>query len=146
MPGLKIHKVAEPSDDTLMPRPLAGVRLLDAPPVAQVPTKVIATAVAEGWASLENETVVHRPGGPAADPWQVTHTFRHAEAIVFHTLDGDVRYRVTHQPDKYADYSQATFPDAVDAFDGDDDTPVTDDLYAAGATRIDWFYGIEKEV
>lgn len=145
MPGLLIHKLAEETGGEMLPRPLAGVRLKDAPPLATVPTKVVSAGVAEGWASLVGERVVHRPGGPASNPWLHTHTFQHADAIVFHTLDGDVTYRVTHQPDKYADYGQATSPDAVEEFDSDDDTPVTADMYAAGATRIDWFYGIEKE-
>lgn len=145
MPGLRIRKLAEEADGPL-PRPLAGVRLEDAPDVVRVSTKVVAAGVAEGWVTLVGERVVHRPSGPAADPWGApAHTFRHADAVVFHTLDGDVTYRVTHQPDKYADYGQATFPDAVGEFTGDDDTPVTSEVYAAGATRVDWFYDMEKE-
>jgi hypothetical protein len=50
--------------------------------------------------------------------------------VVFHFLDGDVRYEVTHQPDKYAD-------------PGDDETPVTEKVYKAGKTRVDHFYGLK---
>ena len=58
----------------------------------------------------------------------MTHTFRHYEAM---TVCG-TRYKVTHQPDKYAD-------------PGDDDTPVTDEVYGSGQTRVDHFYGLKRE-
>jgi len=71
------------------------------------------------------------------------HVFSHYTYLTFHMVDGDYRYKVVHQPDKYADYSVATHPDQVEAFEGDDTTPVTDEVYDAGATRVDWFYGLE---
>jgi hypothetical protein len=84
--------------------------------------------------------------------------FHHYSALVLHLVDDDgagydLRYRVTHQPDKYADNStpgEATDdrPQADRIASGnthDDDTPVTDELYAAGQTRVDHFYDLELE-
>jgi len=64
-------------------------------------TGFVNKAVSEGWAELENRRVVHRPGGPEDDPWRVTHTFVQADSIVFHFLDGDVKYNVVDNPDKW---------------------------------------------
>lgn len=115
------------------PWPLAGIRIENDPAdITALTTTIVAQGRAEGWLSVEGEQVVHRPGGPVGDLWRVVHTFMHYDAIVFHTVNGDVRFRVTHQPDKYA----AT---------GDDQTPVTDDAYAAGETRVDWWYGVTYE-
>lgn len=108
--------------------PLAGVELLDAPECATVPVHVVDRGRDEGWITVEGEQVVHRPGGPPSNRWKVTHTFRHYEAMVI----CGVRYVVTHQPDKYAD-------------PGDDDTPVTDEVYQSGATRVDHFYVLRLE-
>lgn len=125
--------LVDPADGAVRPYPLAGVRIEGAPPAdTTAGTSWVAEAIREGWLVGEGERVVHRPGGPAEWPWAKTHTFVHFDALVVRTLDGDVRYRVTHQPDKYAD-------------PGDDDTPVTDDVYAAGATRVDHFYGLALE-
>lgn len=141
----KLVNPATPGDDH-EPWPLAGVVLEVAPEVTTVSTTLVNQGRVEGWVSVEGERVVHRPGGPPVNVWAVTHTFVHADVIVFRDeLVGDVRYRVVHQPDKYADYGEATYPDRVDAFVADDDTPVTDETYAAGATRVDHFYVIELE-
>lgn len=143
MLGLKIRKLADrsegqreiaydpvtgakllvnPATGQPEPWPLAGVEIVDEAPVAcKLPTTFVAGGVAEGWIELEGAQVVHRPGGPAARPWQVTHTFEQADAIVIHCLAGDVRYRVAHQPDKY------------------------DDPNEPAGTRVDWFYGVELE-
>ena len=136
--GLLLRRLADRSDpaslDADLPGappgtwPLAGVELLDAPEHAKVPVHVVNRGRDEGWITVEGEQVVHRPGGPPSNLWKVTHTFRHYEAV---TICG-VRYRVTHQPDKYAD-------------PGDDDTPVTDEVYASGSTRVDHFYGLRLE-
>jgi hypothetical protein len=98
---------------------------------AEVATRVVTDGIAQGYIVGEDEQVVHRPGGPPHDPWRITHTFRHFSHLVI----AGVRYVVIHQPDKYAD-------------PGDDDTPVGEpdgDIYSTGATRVDWFYGIELE-
>jgi hypothetical protein len=122
----------EPLTD-LEPWPLHGVAFEGDPPaVTSAGESWIAEAIREGWATGVGERVVHRPGGPADNVWAKTHTFRHYAAIEFHTVDGVVEYRVTHQPDKYAD-------------PGDDTTPVTTGAYEAGATRVDHFYRLELE-
>lgn len=131
--GLRIHKLADRSDGRGAPWPLAGVRLLDAPDATQIPTNVVADAIAQGWATGEDGRQVVRPSGRTPDDLtKPPHVFVHYSRIIFHTLDGDVTYRVLHQPDKYAD-------------PGDDTTPVTAEVYAAGATRVDWFYGVGRE-
>jgi hypothetical protein len=113
--------------------PLAGVQIEGDPPqLTSASTSFVANAVAEGWIELVSERLEHRPGGPSNEPWRITHTFVHANALVIHTADGDVRYRVVHQPDKYA-------------ANGDDSTTVTPEIYAAGETRVDHFYGLELE-
>lgn len=169
MPGLRIHKVADKSvgrrvvmvdeegerklvnpdtpGEEHEPWPLVGVRLLPGPEACGISTTVVEQGITEGWLTAEAARTVARPGGPPGDAWRPdkVHLFRHADALVFHTLDGDVRFLVTHQPDKYADHGEATFPDQVAEFDADDETPVTDEMYAAGATRVDWFYGIQRE-
>lgn len=84
------------------PWPLLGVRVEGgAPKHTVVSTTWVARARAEGWATLEGEEVVHRPGGPRENPWAVTHTFVHGKALVLHTVDGDVRYRIVTNPDKW---------------------------------------------
>lgn len=132
------------------PWPLAGVVLEDAPEETVISTGYVARGIAEGWIEGVNARPVVRPAGPTHVDWHsgVTgqpHVFVHYDALIFHTLDGDVTYRVVHQPDKYADHAEATDPEAVEPFEADDETPVTPEAYAAGATRVDHFYGIEKE-
>lgn len=114
--------------------PLAGIQVVDAPDECTVGARWVTRGVAEGWIELEGARLVTRPAGPAHDPTASTHQFVHADALVIHSVDGDVRYRVTHQPDKYADHEEA-----------DDETPVTSEAYAAGGTRVDHFYGLERE-
>lgn len=121
--------------------PSAGMEIVGDPPAkVRIPTSTVAKGLNEGWITGDLEQVVHRPGGPSTNQWAVTHTFQHYNSL---TVCG-VKYYVTHQPDKYADYSQATDPDAVEAFEGDDATQVTSDVYDAGATRVDWFYDLSK--
>ena len=84
------------------PWPFAGLAFEgDAPAQTAANTTFVDRGVFEGWITREGERVVHRPGGPAEKPYAVTHTFVHADALVFHMVDGDVRYRVVEQPDKY---------------------------------------------
>jgi hypothetical protein len=124
--GARRRTVLKPEGHEDEPWPLAGVRFDGEPPErARVPTSTIDLGVAEGWVELEGEQVVHRPGGPPEAPYRVTHTFRHAEAIIFRFLDGEHRYRVVHQPDKYHDGPAGTDADPT--------------------ARVDWFYDIERE-
>lgn len=110
------------------PWPLLGVEPVGAlPDEMEISTNFVAKGKAEGWISTEGEEVVHRQGGPAENPWAATNTFVQCAEIVFHFTSGDVRYKVTRQPDKYA-------------AEGTDRTKVTDDMYAEGATRVDRFY------
>lgn len=95
--------LADPSDpDTPKPWPLAGVQIKGKPPKElELPTSFVANGVAEGWIEIEDAEPVHRPGGVPENHWALTHTFVHGEAIVLKTLDGDVRYRVVDNPDKW---------------------------------------------
>lgn len=156
MPGLTIHKLADASVPRVKrfdpdtgesyladpvtgqpsPRTLTGIRLEDPPDKVRVSTTVINNAVAEGWVTLENPEAVMRPAGATQDQMFSTHTgaphfFQHADAVVFHTVDGDIRYKVDHQPDKYH-------------ADGDK-KKVTAAAYAEGQTRVDHFYDLVKE-
>jgi len=132
--GLRVRKLADTMSGIGPPWPLAGIAVVgDWPVTAVVPMDWGQRAAGEGWLTFENPRWVVRPSGPKDNPWvTLPHTLLHADALVLHTIDGDVRYRVVHQPDKYAD-------------PGGDDTPVTDEIYAAGATRVDWFYVAELE-
>lgn len=124
--GLRLHKVADASGA------LAGVRIKGDPPPTPAPsTTVVDNGVREGWITREGERAVVRPAGPPGAPLSGTHTFVHADALVFRTLDGDVRYRVVGQPDKYG-------PDGEPAasYDGIDDL---------GACDVRWFYQLELE-
>jgi hypothetical protein len=132
-PVTGVRYLVDPNTNEAKPWPLLGVEFeVDPPQTAEVGMTWAANAAREGWLELENEQIVHRPGGPTNDKWAITHTFRHADALVFKTVKGDVRYRVTHQPDKYV-------------AEGDDSTPVTDEEYASGNTRVDWVYRVELE-
>lgn len=121
--------------------PSAGMEIIGDPPArVRIPTSTVSKGLNEGWITGQLEQVVHRPGGPPTNLWAVTHTFQHYNTL---TVCG-TKYYVVHNPDKYADYSQATDPEAVAAFEGDDKTVVNSDIYDAGATRIDWFYDLSK--
>lgn len=103
------------------PWPLAGVQVEgECPDACRVPMSFVQKGKQEGWIELEGETVQFRPGGPADDPWRVTHTFLQAEKVVLKTVDGDVRFHVTANPDKHG---QAGDPDA----------------------EVRWFFDLERE-
>lgn len=91
---------ASPSTGEPLPKQVKGV-VLDtdvAPPAIRISQKFVGAA---DWIEQTHARVVHKPAGPAEDPWRATHTFVHCDELVLHLLDGDVRYRVTRQPDKY---------------------------------------------
>jgi hypothetical protein len=100
-----------------------------------------------GWLELMNARTVQRPAGPAHEPNRELHTFIHADAIVLHCAGGDVRYRVTQQPDKYAviDRVEINGDKRLVREEIDPTAEVTRDIYAAGDTRVDWFYLAELE-
>jgi len=153
MLGLQIHKLAGPGElrynvmtGQPEPLPLAGIRLIAAPDETGVSTNLVETGQSEGWISVTGANPVVRPAGPKDNKWLKTHTFIHLDTITFHTVDGDVEYKVVHQPDKYADDrvpDERHMLNPEDSVPGDD-VPVTDEAYAAGETRVDWWYGLKK--
>lgn len=148
-PGLHIRKRAH-DRSAPPPRDLKGIELTEptaphrpldaasAPDQARVSDNLIAEGIREGWITGHGLDVVLRPAGPPDNPMGGSvadgrnHEFHHYDKITFHTLHGDITYKVTHQPDKYA-------------ADGDDKTKVTDKVYASGNTRVDHFYDLTKE-
>jgi hypothetical protein len=129
---LRVRKLADRSAGDEAPYPFAGLVVEAKPKRCQLPTQWVAQGLAEGWIETEGMRVEHRPGGPVDDQWATTHSFVHYDAIVLKAIDGDVRYRVTRQPDKYVDSK-------------DPDATVTPEIYAAGETRVDWFYDCDLE-
>lgn len=95
--------LVDPVTNRIAPWPLLGVIMEIAPEHATIPTSWVSRGVDEGWISVENPTHVVKPAGPPASPWRDQHVFVHCTEIVIHCIEGDVRYRVVHQPDKYQD-------------------------------------------
>jgi len=86
------------------PRPLVGIAIEGKPPkTAKVPTRFVANGISEGWIEAEGEgELVVRSSGPPENPFgPAPHTFLHYDALVFKTVDGDVRYAVVENPDKW---------------------------------------------
>lgn len=170
-PGMLIvRKLADKSAEALAAHPpdspdkypLLGVvtcdargRAVDPPQAVRVNCGWVDKAVQEGWLELVNERHVARPGGPPGNKWRrdKIHNFIHCDEMVIKTPGGDedVRYKVVHQPDKYVDetdfsdlgpYEVGTEPPAHPTA-AEDAVEVTDERYAAGHTRVDWFYDLE---
>jgi hypothetical protein len=104
-PETGIAYLAHPVTGVPMSRPSAGAHFsdldghhVDPPDAISLPTSY--PALHPDVVELKGRRVVHRPGGPASAPWNVTHTFVHADELVFHMIDGDHRFRVVQQPDK----------------------------------------------
>lgn len=116
---------AAPSTGEPLPKEVAGVVFdMDAEPtVIALSTKYVG---AEPWIELVNARPVFKPAGPPEDPWRGTHTFVHCDELVLHLADGDRRYAVTHQPDKY-----------------DDETGMPSDNAGDPTTHVDHFYVAE---
>lgn len=137
--GLSLRKMADRSDPTPrttgydpftgqrqmvhaqtgapMPWPLAGTRFEpDGVPPAhtRVAEQALLRWIAEGVIAVEGEDIAHAPGGPAEDPWRVTHTWRTFTFVTFianKDADGNlvpVRYAVVQNPGKYDDESEAS--------------------------------------
>lgn len=101
------------------PWPLLGIAFEGEPPaLTSISTTKVAEARKEGWITGDNEQLVTAPGGPPDDPYRVVHTFVQYDALTFHTVDGDVRYRVTKNPGKYGTGTEA---------------------------EVRWFYTLERE-
>ena len=106
------------------PWPLAGITIEgEAPPTeCTVNSTFVANGRREGWLAVEGEQAEHVPAGPPDDLYRVPpHTFVKYSRIVLYTLDGDVTYRVVHNPGKYEDPNEPA------------------------GYRVDWFYGLELE-
>lgn len=134
---------ATPGDDH-EPWPLAGVKILDdpIPTLVRLSTNIVELGRHEGWIELENEREVYRHGGPPENPRRLIHGLLHADAIIIKTIDGDVRFRVTRQPDKYAVVDRDDSGKYLDEIT-DDKKKVTDEIYAAGNTKLDKFYDLK---
>ena len=101
----------------------------------------------EGRAHLVNPRRVDRPSGPfGMEHIQPPHSFLHADELVFHTPEGDVTYRVTKQPDKYA-ADLVQHPKHGPVYEvSNPEKKVTPELYAAGLTDVHWFFELELVV
>lgn len=88
------------------PRPFLGIQIEGkAPPKrTRLSTSFVANAKAEGWIEVEDEDLVVRSSGPPEDPFGPRpHAFLHYSAITIKTVDGDLRYKVVENPDKWPD-------------------------------------------
>lgn len=79
------------------------------------------------WFEVVNPSMVVRPAGPADQPFAKQHNLPQAEAFILHMRDGDYRYRVVRQPDKYDAKGKVA------------------DRAGDPATSVDWFYVAELE-
>jgi hypothetical protein len=126
---------ATPGDEH-EPWPAAGLQFMDGAPEEMIlPTKYVDKLVSAGWAKRHNERPVVRPAGPNQGTFNSSyngqpHVFIHCDKISIYCVDADYQYEVTRQPDKYVD----------------NDNPadkVTPELYEAGKTKVDHFYGLK---
>lgn len=97
----------DPATGERSPRPFLGIEFVDDPPEATVVAQnFVRRGRDEGWIEILGEETVTRSSGPPSEPVSSEHpphVFLHAEAIVFKTVHGDIRYRVTRNPDKWPD-------------------------------------------
>lgn len=101
-------------------------------PLLRLSTNYVAN---EPWIELVNVKAVTVPSGPADNPWngqQPPHTFLRCDEVVLHMLSGDFRYRVTHQPGKYA---------GAEHVNGAEHTAT--DVAGDPNTHVDWFYDLD---
>ena len=144
------------------PWPCAGVEIVGGvPDEITFPTSFIRRHQNAEWLEIVGDGWVERPSRPNPDEkggvlvvanshrspdGPQPHMFMHVERFIFDTLNhGRVEYRVVANPDKYADYDEATYPDRIKKFKADAATTVTPEMYAAGATRVDHFYTCVRE-
>jgi hypothetical protein len=108
------------------PRPLLGITVEgETPQETKLGERFIANGRAEGWIEVEGEEIVHRSSGPPENPWGTpAHTFVHLDTIILKTVDGDVRYTVTENPDKW---------------------PEEKDGEAGFGGEVRWYYEVELE-
>lgn len=90
------------------PWPLAGIRVEGDPPKhLRVPLSTVQQWRRESLLTVEGARYVIRTGGPPEQPDQVLHHFLHADTLVLHTVDGNLRWRVVENPDKWPDEKTA---------------------------------------
>jgi hypothetical protein len=100
-----------PANGAAEPWPLLGVTIENEggpPPLVRAPMSWVTRGVNEGWIRRVAEKIVERPGGNKEKPWRIKHTFVQCDYIIIKAMDGDVRYRVIGQPDKYHNGPEAT--------------------------------------
>jgi hypothetical protein len=85
------------------PYPLAGVRIEgQVPKRTALSTGFVAKGIREGWIEGEDLEHITRSAGPGSDPWgPAPHSFLHYSHLTLKTVDGDFRYEVLEQPDKW---------------------------------------------
>lgn len=90
-------------DITPDPRPFLGLRIEGDPPKrTSVSTNLVEQGIAEGWIEGEDEDLIVRSSGPRSRPFGPRpHAFLHFSALTFKTMDGEVRYKVVDNPDKW---------------------------------------------
>lgn len=95
----------DPATGEASPRPLLGIKFEGKPPKKTcVSQNFVRKGKKEGWIEVEGQRIVQRSSGPPEEPVSPEnppHTFIQADAIVFDTVDGPVRYKVTRNPDKW---------------------------------------------
>lgn len=91
------------ADVTPSPRPFLGLRIEGRTPKrTRVGSSFVAKGISEGWIEGEGEALVVRTAGPRENPFGPRpHAFRHFTYLTFKTVDGDVRYEVVENPDKW---------------------------------------------
>lgn len=126
----KLVNPATPGEDH-EPWPLLGVTFEGDPPVKTTAGVAwVNTAIQEGWLRRVNERPVVRPGGPLANPWAVSHTFIHADRMIFKDHErGFVGYKVIRNPDKYTD----------------DGNPLAEYGSEPEPSEVNWFYVLELD-
>lgn len=144
------------------PWPCAGVEILGDPPdEVTLPMSFIRRHMDAPWLEVVGAEWVERPSRPGptqhggvlavapshrSPDGPAPHMFMQAERFIFDTVNhGRIEYRVVAQPDKYADYEEASYPDKIKKFKANAKTKVTPEMYAAGATRVDNFYTCVRE-
>lgn len=140
--GFRLQKLAGPQKFDVntgepVEREFAGIRVLghplhdeDIPSHVKVPVTTIDRGVAEGWITTEGDTPHHYAGGNTENPWGTVHTVVHRDSFTIHDVEGDLTYKITHQPGKRNGKGEL---DETDAVAGDQDA------------TVDWFYLAELE-
>jgi hypothetical protein len=121
----------------------------DAHKFTNIPVKTVREWVKKGFAVLKGERLIHAPGGSVEDPWKATHTFVNADAIVLKCVDGEVTYKVIHQPGKYDLNIDLTGTPKGNVrsgrFDVSEKHQTLDAIQKGAKSRVDWFFGCELE-